>query len=404
MRLILFNVVFLFGVSFVLHVFLLGIIQLGVFGINLSLCLNNLSKDIKLSGQEKEMLLKNLNEILINSDPMTASDYIKETVSSFDDAFPNYNSDNESLGILNKYSSYTDIFKKRFNLDKAIEDKNVNLEGVFKNNGIILGLDIMNNNSKLIEEIDNSNRLNDAIKTLDNFIGNNLNENLKKSLNDVEDKHIKIIVDKENMEKMEVLVNYGKEVIDILKKSDVQSYIQIGAGAFALISTTLVYRMLIKTYSEVVYKGHNYENLSEIQKTIKLNARSKDVKRFALFTGPVIVGLLLVISNKFPSKHSLDIATNTNIELNDSSSKVESIKNASLISIMTNKFKNIKWNWLKLLNFSILFLIITGFSLKYIFHINDTDNLILIQIFSIKKYIYSNIFYIKSFLIIWLIG
>ena len=118
MRLILFNVVFLFGVSFVLHVFLLGIIQLGVFGINLSLCLNNLSKDIKLSGQEKEMLLKNLNEILINSDPMTASDYIKETVSSFDDAFPNYNSDNESLGILNKYSSYTDIFKKRFNLDK----------------------------------------------------------------------------------------------------------------------------------------------------------------------------------------------------------------------------------------------------------------------------------------------
>jgi len=42
MRLILFNVVVLFGVSFVLHVFLLGIIQLGVFGINLSLCLNNL--------------------------------------------------------------------------------------------------------------------------------------------------------------------------------------------------------------------------------------------------------------------------------------------------------------------------------------------------------------------------
>jgi len=39
MRLILFNMGALFGVSFVLHGFLLGIIQLGVLGLNLKLCL-----------------------------------------------------------------------------------------------------------------------------------------------------------------------------------------------------------------------------------------------------------------------------------------------------------------------------------------------------------------------------
>jgi hypothetical protein len=42
MKLILFNMGALFGVSFVLHVFLLGIIRLGVLGLNLKLCLNNL--------------------------------------------------------------------------------------------------------------------------------------------------------------------------------------------------------------------------------------------------------------------------------------------------------------------------------------------------------------------------
>jgi hypothetical protein len=42
MRLILVDMGGLFGFSFVLHVFLLGIIRLGVFGINLRLCLNKL--------------------------------------------------------------------------------------------------------------------------------------------------------------------------------------------------------------------------------------------------------------------------------------------------------------------------------------------------------------------------
>src|SRR5271168_1967582 len=42
MRLILFDMGALFGFSFVLHVFFLGIIRLGVLGINLKLCLNNL--------------------------------------------------------------------------------------------------------------------------------------------------------------------------------------------------------------------------------------------------------------------------------------------------------------------------------------------------------------------------
>ena len=42
MRLILINMMALFSFSFVLHVFSLGIIRLGVFGINLNLCLYNI--------------------------------------------------------------------------------------------------------------------------------------------------------------------------------------------------------------------------------------------------------------------------------------------------------------------------------------------------------------------------
>lgn len=42
MRFFLFELLGLFGFSFVLHVFLFGIFRLGVVGINLSLCLNNL--------------------------------------------------------------------------------------------------------------------------------------------------------------------------------------------------------------------------------------------------------------------------------------------------------------------------------------------------------------------------
>ena len=42
MTLILLDMMALFAFSFVLHVFLLGIIRLGVFGINLNLCLNNI--------------------------------------------------------------------------------------------------------------------------------------------------------------------------------------------------------------------------------------------------------------------------------------------------------------------------------------------------------------------------
>jgi hypothetical protein len=42
MRLILINMMALFNFSFILHLFLLGIIRLCVFGINLNLCLNNI--------------------------------------------------------------------------------------------------------------------------------------------------------------------------------------------------------------------------------------------------------------------------------------------------------------------------------------------------------------------------
>jgi hypothetical protein len=42
MRLILINMMALFSFSFVLHVFLLGIIHLGVFGTNLNICLFNI--------------------------------------------------------------------------------------------------------------------------------------------------------------------------------------------------------------------------------------------------------------------------------------------------------------------------------------------------------------------------
>ena len=42
MRLILINMMALFSFSFVLHLFSLGIIRLGIFGVNLKLCLNNI--------------------------------------------------------------------------------------------------------------------------------------------------------------------------------------------------------------------------------------------------------------------------------------------------------------------------------------------------------------------------
>jgi hypothetical protein len=348
-------------------------------------------ESIKLTAEQRQELLSGLGEILKDSEQMTVGEYIQNTTSSFDEAFPDYG--DETIGILKKFD--WEKIKNTFKLDKLIksEENNIDVQKMLEENGIIKSLEVMRSNPDFIvnsSNWDGNEHLRHCINNLDRYIGNNINPNMIEILNNLEDKYIGNFFESELeiFDKFKGFVELTRKDIEMLHSY--KTSLDVGLGVLSFISMTMAYRALIKTYSEGVY-GKN-----DLPKALALK-KAKNVREFALFYAPLIIGGLMVVSSTLPSRHVIELGTKTEIDVKTSPSGNVTDK---LLLFFTSKNNN---KWLKLLKFTILILIIIILVLKYIFGITDYYDLILNAIFSIKNYIFINKFYIKCILVLWII-
>jgi hypothetical protein len=379
---------------------------------------------IKLTQEQKDELLRGLDEILKISDPMSPDEInemrknkINELLDyqevdkalSIEESFPRLN-EGDRVGILNW--DWDKIFNT-FKLDKLLKSKDseIPVEEVLKDTGILKGIEILRNNPEYLKNLGNNDALNKCISNLDKFIGDKLNPEINNEIIKSEDNYVKKITESEYLEyeTYKGFVELAKKNIEYLKSHDTQ--VSVGLGVVSFIGCSLAYRALIKSYSVSLY-GSNIQ-LSHQQNLNKI----KDVRRFALFFAPLILVGLMGAGYALPSRHKIALEANLEIDSKSSTSgnlndKIILIfsrflhKNNKNIDYKDNNILDKSSNRVKLFNYfklSILILVVFAVILKYIFGINDYYSILINARFTIINSFLIYLNYIKGFLIIWII-
>lgn len=112
--------------------------------------LNNINTPIALTPLQRDRLLKDLDLAVINSDPMTASEYINKNISTFDEAFPGLRENLSLEGNKSIILSFLMDPQKSEKLENQNPYTDINIEKV--QNDSVNPLDVNNSDPNFTEK------------------------------------------------------------------------------------------------------------------------------------------------------------------------------------------------------------------------------------------------------------
>lgn len=338
---------------------------------------NTLNTPIALDTEQKESLLNNLDNIKSNSDPMSPSEYMKEYISTFEQAFPEYKSKNSDPNELKLFSDCDKLDFNRNSYDTPIT-KDI-LKYITSDEGKKLS-ELKHLNEFLFKD-NFTQDLMSSIKTTTNV------ENSNAKLNDyitIKDKYLIINMDNSSKLLKEFIEKYGENLVDAVSISPF-------VGAY------FMYKHQVKTF-ELSTQVDSSKFIPTEYNAFQLQ-RLRTIRFYRVQAFLTALGFASISSSVL--KFSLTKLLKPGSSLLSSSSGPEMVNSEgnsclSILLAILNKFNHkLKNSKLFKFTFFLISLPIFFFSIKLILpYINDTSTIFFIKYILILFLSFSIMYYL----------